>query len=296
MLLGSCVALADNRSECQPLPEVVTPPADAATIPYAQGLLFEIEGEQITSSYIFGTMHVADPDIVNLPKEVNDAFARSQSFVMEALFDEKSVAELMHSMVIEQGPTLDRSLTPQMFDTLASLLERYDLSRPVAARLQPWAAFQTLSMPPQKGGTPLDLVLMRRAQTARLPVQGLETLQEQTKVMSEMSRADQLSMLKEVICHYPIFQRETVEAKAAYRDRQLGRLLTMTTQHVHEGDPTQRLLDRLLWTRNVHMADRLAPLLTKGNVFIAIGALHLVGERGVLALLSTRGYRVSRRY
>jgi hypothetical protein len=56
------------------------------------------------------------------------------------------------------------------------------------------------------------------------------------------------------------------------------------------------LMQRLLDERNIRMADRADVLLKNGRAFIAVGALHLYGERGVLALLANRGYRVTRMY
>jgi len=44
------------------------------------------------------------------------------------------------------------------------------------------------------------------------------------------------------------------------------------------------------------MVERMQPLLTAGDSFIAIGALHLPGERGVLRLLAQRGYTVEAIY
>lgn len=52
-------------------------------------------------------------------------------------------------------------------------------------------------------------------------------------------------------------------------------------------------LERLLFDRNARFAQRLAPLLRRGGVFAAFGALHLYGERGAPALLLRRGFRVT---
>ena len=53
---------------------------------------------------------------------------------------------------------------------------------------------------------------------------------------------------------------------------------------------------RLLDERNARMVERMAPRLTEGDAFIAVGALHLPGERGILNLLAERGYRIFRVY
>ena len=47
---------------------------------------------------------------------------------------------------------------------------------------------------------------------------------------------------------------------------------------------------RLITDRNHHMADRGAPLLDEGNVFMAVGALHLIGDEGLVELLRQKGF------
>jgi uncharacterized protein len=49
----------------------------------------------------------------------------------------------------------------------------------------------------------------------------------------------------------------------------------------------------LLDQRNHRMVTRLHTLLQQGKLFIAIGALHLPGENGVLHLLEQQGYKVT---
>ncbi len=56
------------------------------------------------------------------------------------------------------------------------------------------------------------------------------------------------------------------------------------------------MMDRLLVRRNANMAERIRVRLKEGNAFVAVGALHLPGDTGLLRLLSTAGYRVTRVY
>ena len=50
----------------------------------------------------------------------------------------------------------------------------------------------------------------------------------------------------------------------------------------------------LLAGRNETMAERTAPLLANGGAFVAVGALHLSGKGGLIALLRGRGYGVTK--
>ena len=61
--------------------------------------------------------------------------------------------------------------------------------------------------------------------------------------------------------------------------------------------PLKSVFDqRLLFDRNTRMVERMQPQLKSGNAFIAVGALHLYGERGVLSLLAREGFRITRVY
>jgi uncharacterized protein YbaP (TraB family) len=66
-------------------------------------------------------------------------------------------------------------------------------------------------------------------------------------------------------------------------------------------DPEMRALqdaltDRMLAERNAIFVKRLQPLLQQGGAFVAVGALHLVGARGVPALLEANGWVLERVY
>ncbi|MFM7106647.1 MAG: TraB/GumN family protein, partial [Flavobacteriales bacterium] len=50
---------------------------------------------------------------------------------------------------------------------------------------------------------------------------------------------------------------------------------------------------QLLPLRNIRFINRLDDLLKMSPVFCAVGALHLPGENGMIALLKARGYDVA---
>ncbi len=52
--------------------------------------------------------------------------------------------------------------------------------------------------------------------------------------------------------------------------------------------------EKMITSRNRHMAEAAAKYLDKGNAFIAVGALHLPGADGLVELLRQAGYTVTR--
>jgi uncharacterized protein YbaP (TraB family) len=83
----------------------------------------------------------------------------------------------------------------------------------------------------------------------------------------------------------------------AYLARDLA-AMNRISEESSGGDPSVRraYTERLLDQRNERMVEKMEARLAEGGAFVAMGALHLYGSRGVLALLEARGYRVTRVY
>jgi len=286
--------------DCEP------PPATGSVARHSgrfdRGLLFQVTKAGYPESHVFGTIHVGDPRVLALPKPVTEAFEKSRGLVIEVMLDAGELAAFSTHMLLDPGKTLPTEIGQPLFERAAPLLERYAIPREGALRLRPWVVFTTLNLPPPIDLVALDLELMRKAQESGKAVQGLESVEEQAAALGGLPLNDQIALLNDAVCHYDAIQLEIPGLLRAYLDRDLGMLMALalyrTSERYQAGgqDRYSRLMDSLLWKRNRIMVERMAPRLAEGSSFIAIGALHLAGERGVLALLEGLGYRVSRVY
>lgn len=294
VLLIAQIAIV-GKPVCEPL--ALAPPTAIPPSRFDRGLLFEVVRDDAPRSYIFGTMHVDDPEVVTLPPVVGDSFKASRHYVMEVVLDDASVAKLSALSFFAGQRFLSDLLDPRLLQRTLKLLHGYGLPEESANRMTPWAAYITLSMPPGRTGVPLDLALMREAHTQNKAIHGLETIEEQTGVFTAMPETDQVDLLKNAVCHYQRYQSDLNEWKSLYLQRDLHGLLTLPKRYKAE-DPgrQERFMNALLDQRNVRMTERMLPLLAEGRAFIALGALHLAGDAGVLALLEQHGYLVIRRY
>ena len=86
--------------------------------------------------------------------------------------------------------------------------------------------------------------------------------------------------------------------KEAYLARDIGAIYQLMSESPMADDPElmQLFKERVIDQRNARMVERMMPRLAEGKAFIAVGALHLPGERGVLNLLDQRGYAITRVY
>lgn len=288
-----------TRSELACPALVHSPPASVA-VPYGEGLLWRIESpgdQQGPPTYLFGTIHVSDPRVVSLPAPVQAALDASAEFIMEATFDPPSVSAFAAAMTLPDGQRLEDIIGPALYARSRELLAGFSVPGDAVQRLRPWAAFMTLNQPRGDDGLPLDLVLMQRASAAGKPVHGIETLHEQAQVFAAFSEADQVVMLRDTVCNFDRIQADVGRLRSHYLRRDLGAIVRMTEEY-DGSDPqlSERMLKALIDDRNARMAERLRPWLRQGGAFIAVGALHLPGEQGLLALLRNQGMRLTRVY
>jgi hypothetical protein len=144
----------------------------------------------------------------------------------------------------------------------------------------------------------MDMALYRSAVAQHKRIEGLETIEEQLAVFDDLDESDQVGLLRETLAsrdQLPVMFEELV---GAYLSRDLDALLRLSERYLQDGDPRLAALFReaAIDSRNRRMAERMVPLLDQGGWFIAIGALHLPADGGVLARLRQRGYAVSAIY
>ncbi|MGH8658758.1 MAG: TraB/GumN family protein [Gammaproteobacteria bacterium] len=291
VLLLALLSTPDSLSalECTPL---VLAKATHSSLPYGKGLLWKVSRGGGKPSYLFGTMHVGDAEVVELPREVSTVFQASSRLILEAELNPRDAMEFSKLMTYADGGRLNDALGEELFERTVDLLWRYGITRGSATTIKPWAAYLTLSMPPANG-IALDMVLAQRAAEQGTPVYGLESLKEQGAVLSTLPLSDQIGLLKDTVCHYQAMQQDVATMKKLYLQRDLAGLMAMADKYeIAESARYRRLLETLLWSRNKRMAERMQPYLDEGDSFIAIGALHLPDTKGVLAILAAKGYRV----
>ena len=122
---------------------------------YAKGLLWKVNKTGISPSYIFGTIHVADGRITNLPDIVSKALNNSNIFVMEALPDPTQALALYSMMFFSDGKKLTQFTSTRIYEQVLKILSAYHISDQVVSIMKPWAAYLTMNYPPDMGTVPL---------------------------------------------------------------------------------------------------------------------------------------------
>ena len=283
-----------TQNDCRPLK-----PASKqfdVSLDYANAVLWEVSSDGREPSYIFGTMHVSDPNVTNLPEPVNAKLADADVFVMEALPEPEEAMKFSQMMFFNDGTTLKEYLDDELFNQMVGILAQYQLPEEAVPYIKPWAAFLIMNYPAEQG-IPLDLQLLNTAQQNGSELKGLETLTEQGIIFSSLEFDTQIQLMLDTICNYNAMNKDFEEMKAYYLKRDLQGLVAYSNKYsLSEEKIYKDLMKKLLQDRNTIMADRMQSILEKGDAFIAIGAMHLPGEDGVLALLANKGYKITSVY
>ncbi len=276
------------------------PALPAEDLLHGQGMLWQVEREDAAPSYVFGTMHVSDPRVLDLPPAVMEAFAGSRTVAFELLLTEEVLLRLGQAIILTDGRTLEAIIGPDLFDQAARIAAGYGIGRRQMQVFKPWALMTVFVLPPDElaritdGRPPLDLWLQIEAQQRGKLLYQLETVDEQIDLFDAMPEADQTAMLRQVVADHDMIDTWFETMTQHYLEEDIGAIHAMMVEQMAGYD--QRLVEsfirRFIVARNERMVKRMAGMLGRGNAFIAVGALHLPGETGILHLLEQQGYRV----
>jgi uncharacterized protein YbaP (TraB family) len=177
---------------------------------------------------------------------------------------------------------------------LQQALGDYSVPADWIARMKVWAAMMTLSVPPSSTGLFMDLSLSLRAAGAGMKVVGLETLEQQLAFLEDMPLQQQLGLLDHALEEFD--QVESVHRLLvdAYLGNDLSVLQALSDEQMEALEPAARdyFLAEGIDARNRRMLEALRAQLEEGTVFAAVGALHLPGEQGLVALLRAAGFEL----
>jgi uncharacterized protein YbaP (TraB family) len=285
------------------VPALVLPAAAKEQRVHGQGRLFKVTAAGIPPSYVFGTMHVTDPEVLHVPTPVARAFDDSTRLLLELLFTPEIETRMTEAMLLSDGRNLSDVVGPEIYGKLLKRAAAYGLPARQVNRFRPWAAALIFSVPvgeldrSASGILALDRALQQEADKRGIKVFGLETLEEQVAAFGDMPEADQIASLRLTLELNPNIDALFADMKQAYLKGDLDKLHAMSMSMLGNDPRLVALFEKeFIEMRNRRMVDRMARHLKQGGAFVAVGALHLSGENGILSLLEKHGYKVSRVY
>ena len=260
-----------------------------------KGILWRIDGAANQPSYLLGTIHSDDARVTNVPARIKQVFQQADSFSGEVKMDFPSLMQASQATLLSDGQSLDQLIDPTLYKQTVQLLAAYGMPELVVQRMKPWAAAAALSLPRPQTGIFLDMALYHQAAAAGKRMYGLETIAEQVGALETMSQELQITMLRDAVAQHHQLEQIIEQLINAYLRRDLKALESISNAAMQNGDDrvAEMFNTEVVERRNYRMLERMQPRLREGNAFVAVGALHLPGDKGLLNLLRNKGYRVS---
>lgn len=274
-------------------------PAAAAS---DQGLLWKVSSPTGTV-YLFGSIHLATEEMYPLPEKVETAFDGAAHLVVEVNAGPEQQAELGQMMMTKGSYPPEESLTDHISDETHAQLTRYldGAGLPAAPfnRFEPWLIsltvsvleLQKLGLDPTLG---IDQHFLVKAKDSK-PILALETAEEQLSLFDDMSVELQQLMLKKTLLDIERMAEEMDEMIDAWTRGDTAAMEALMYRSMEEAPELVPFFKKLFTDRNLAMADKIAGFLgTDSTYFVLVGAGHLVGDEGIVALLTAKEFSVER--
>lgn len=267
----------------------------------APARIFRIEREGLPPSWLFGTYHSSDPEVLSLPPEVRDALVQSRSVAVELLPEEMGDLSALQALLLPTGVRMAALVPDDLHERVIAAFAEVGIPASLADQFWPWAAALTLDYGKEnlleavEGAQILDDSVIEMSRKGGKTVVGLETADEQVELLREMSLECQIAYLETSVEAWEVGPGEERDLLLSLylRGDHAGMFALFESYRPLLGNECFAALEHALLTgRNRRMAARLAPMLEVGEVLVAVGALHLPGPEGLFALLRDEGWEI----
>jgi uncharacterized protein YbaP (TraB family) len=266
--------------------------AAAAFAQNNNSLLWKISGKDIKQpSYLFGTIHlICHSDYVWTPimQKALDSSAKV-AFEMD-MDDPDLLMEITKGMSLSDGKSSKDLYTEDDYKQLAAYAKENGIPVEIIDTQEPFSLLSMLYMKMLSCSIPESYEgnIMKLALQGDKEIVGLETVEEQLTVINSMSNDSIGHTVVEMIKNMNDFKVQYQQMVDFYKQQKLPALYDILLETPdYKGD-----LNTLLYDRNAKWISEIEILANAQPTFIAVGAGHLWGDKGVIALLKKKGYKV----
>jgi uncharacterized protein YbaP (TraB family) len=254
--------------------------------------------------YLVGSMHLAMPNLYPLPQPMEEAFDNADTLVVEAditKIDRDAMRKKMDEIgTYPKGDLLSRHLSSDGSALLKTFCKENGLSMLAFERMKPWVASMTLKMIlAQKAGlnpsSGIDQHFLTAAAEKHKRVVELESPEFQFNLLAGLADASMELDLQHTLIDAPRMRDMVKELTDAWRAGDAAAVDRITHTLDTDDDPALQDMEKALNDdRNGPMAEKIAANAGSDHeLFIVVGAAHLVGDQGVLHRLEAKGFHVT---
>lgn len=255
-------------------------------------LLYQIKGPKGETSYLFGTVHIIPDSLFYFPNKLVKTLAKADELVLE-IGDINNQLKAQQLMVLENGTCFD-IFTPSQKDSVlewgSTLMHvNKDVFEKSFSKNKPFTlmqlSIQKMMLSPFKM---VEMELMSYAKSNKQKVSGLETMEYQIGIFDQLPDSVMAEMIMEGIRYPEKADKMNDEMYQLYQAQNVEGLAKL----INNSEEMTGANDALLYQRNNNWIPLMEAKMKEKVCFFAVGAGHLGGENGVIALLKAAGYKL----
>jgi uncharacterized protein YbaP (TraB family) len=264
--------------------------------PEAASLLYEISGNGLKKpSYIFGTFHILCPADIMPMEKFSPYITNVDQLIMEIDMDDPAeTGSMAKGAAILDGRTIKDVLNAEQYAKVDEAFKNtLGVSVEAVKQLKPTIlGVLIITSPKMLGCSPpssYELNLVKLAADKKKPIIGLETVEFQSKTLESTPLERQAQSLVKIASDPQKAEDELKKLITAYRNQDLDELHSLA---IKDDTADVNFQKALLDDRNAAWIPKIESSIKVTPSFIAVGAGHLGGPKGVISLLRAKGYKV----
>jgi len=265
----------------------------------SKSFLWKVQSKTNTV-YLLGSIHFFKKELYPLPRSIEDAFDQSATLVVEANVNDTrqmDLQQLVTKAIYADDDTLVKHVSKETFELIKKRAQGLGIPVELINKQKPWflglmfssVELIRLGFDPNEG---IDRYFLSKA-TGKKKIVELESLEYQIDLFSNLSDQEQEQFLLMILSDVNTLGKEFNSLLEAWTSGDTKGVEKIMTQSVTEDKSLSPIYEVLINDRNKRMASKIEDFLkTKETYFVIVGAGHLVGEKGIVEILKTKGYSV----
>jgi hypothetical protein len=289
---------------CQTSQKTAIAHTPQAIVPTEKSVVWKISGNGLKkTSFLYGTIHLIPKKDYEMPNAVREALDKAKRVTfeidMKELTNLRTQMSLMTKAFMPGGKTIKDYLSPEDYRLVREKMAEKGLSGGMMERMKP--LFLSTMFSGDEGGsaadngamTSIEMELYQSARNRKLETAGLETTSYQMAIFDSIPYQVQAKMLVDGLRNSEVDttggggQLEVL--LQLYRDQDITAMQSMIEE---DGDGMAAYEEILLKNRNRNWIAPMGRMMREKPTIFAVGAGHLGGAGGVIALLRKEGYQV----
>jgi uncharacterized protein YbaP (TraB family) len=264
---------------------------------------WKVTGAEGGAVYLLGTIHVGRADFYPMPAVIETSFKEADTLVTETDLSEPQGSSRLLKLLLQngtypRGDSVENHIGAETREHLARYVTKSKELASDYTHLKPWFLSVAIAVVEAKRAglstnDGMDRHFVDQATAMKKPIETLETSEFQLELMNSFSEELQDQMLLAALLDTEKKPELMGQLMRTWKSGDAERLHETTTRYLRDYPILKPLFEKMFDQRNDAMTQKIEAFLkTPKTMFVAVGAGHLTGERGILAQLRAKNYEI----